>query len=73
MPEPALPISQTAATFPAPCSTTSPPAAAPSRAAATSAWPRKRPVANLWQALLERMDVRGPFVGDSTGALGGLA
>ncbi len=31
------------------------------------------PIANLWQSLLERMDVRVPFVGDSTGALGGLA
>jgi|GEM_PF-4390292 len=27
------------------------------------------PVANLWTSMLERMDVRVPFVGDSTGAL----
>ena len=33
----------------------------------------KTPLANLRQSLLERMDVRVPFVGDSTGALGGLA
>ena len=30
------------------------------------------PVTNLWTSLLERMDVRVPFVGDSTGALAGL-
>jgi len=35
--------------------------------------PKETPIANLWQSLLERMDVRVPFVGDSTGALGGLA
>ena len=34
---------------------------------------KKNPIANLWQSLLERMDVRVPFIGDSTGALGGLA
>ena len=34
---------------------------------------KETPVANLWQSLLERMDVRVPFIGDSTGALGGLA
>jgi hypothetical protein len=34
---------------------------------------KETPIANLWQSLLERMDVRVPFVGDSTGALGGLA
>jgi hypothetical protein len=33
---------------------------------------KKTPIANLWQSLLERIDVRVPFVGDSTGALGGL-
>lgn len=31
------------------------------------------PVTNLWTSLLERMDVRVPFVGDSTGTLSGLA
>lgn len=30
------------------------------------------PVANLWASLLERMDVRLPFVGDSTGQLAAL-
>jgi hypothetical protein len=30
------------------------------------------PVTNLWKSLLERMDVRAPFIGDSTGALAGL-
>jgi hypothetical protein len=30
------------------------------------------PVANLWASLLERMDVRVPFVGDSTGQLAAL-
>jgi hypothetical protein len=34
---------------------------------------KKTPIANLWQSLLERMDVRVPFVGDSTDALMGLA
>ncbi|MEO6740061.1 MAG: DUF1552 domain-containing protein [Chthoniobacteraceae bacterium] len=34
---------------------------------------KETPITNLWQSLLERMDVRVPFVGDSTGALGGLA
>ena len=34
---------------------------------------KETPLTNLWQSLLERMDVRVPFVGDSTGALGGLA
>ena len=33
--------------------------------------PKEPPIANLWQSRLERMDVRVPFVGDSTGALGG--
>ncbi len=33
---------------------------------------KETPITNLWQSLLERMDVRVPFVGDSTGALGGL-
>jgi hypothetical protein len=28
------------------------------------------PVTNLWRSLLERMDVRAPFVGDSTGTIG---
>ena len=30
------------------------------------------PVMNLWTSMLERMDVRVPFIGDSTGALGAL-
>lgn len=30
------------------------------------------PVTNLWSSLLARMDVRLPFIGDSTGALAGL-
>ncbi len=34
---------------------------------------KETPITNLWQSLLERMDVRLPFVGDSTGALSGLA
>lgn len=34
---------------------------------------KETPIANLWQSLLERMDVRVPFVGDSTGALTGLS
>jgi len=34
---------------------------------------KETPVTNLWCSMLERMDVRVPFVGDSTGALGGLA
>ena len=34
---------------------------------------KETPITNLWQSLLERMDVRVPFVGDSTGAHGGLA
>jgi hypothetical protein len=35
--------------------------------------PKETPITNLWQSLLERMDIRVPFIGDSTGALGGLA
>jgi hypothetical protein len=34
---------------------------------------KEAPIANLRQSLLERMDIRVPFVGDSTGALGALA
>jgi hypothetical protein len=34
--------------------------------------PAETPVANLWSSLLDRMDVRLPFVGDSTGRVGGL-
>lgn len=30
------------------------------------------PLNNLWLSMLERVDVRVPFVGDSTGSLGGL-
>jgi Protein of unknown function (DUF1552) len=35
--------------------------------------PRETPVTNLWCSMLERMDVRVPFVGDSTGMLSALA
>ena len=34
---------------------------------------KETPVTNLWCSMLERMDMRVPFVGDSTGMLGGLA
>jgi hypothetical protein len=34
--------------------------------------PNETPVTNLWASLLERMDVRVPLVGDSTGTLAGL-
>ena len=34
--------------------------------------PDETPVTNLWTSLLERMDVRVPLVGDSTGALAAL-
>jgi len=34
---------------------------------------QETPVTNLWSSLLDRMDVRLPFIGDSTGALNGLA
>jgi len=34
--------------------------------------PKETPITNLWCSLLERMDVRIPFVGDSTGMLGSL-
>lgn len=30
------------------------------------------PLNNLWLSMLERMDIRLPFLGDSTGALKGL-
>jgi len=33
---------------------------------------KETPLNNLWLSLLERMDVRVPFLGDSTGALQGL-
>ncbi|MEQ8787756.1 MAG: DUF1552 domain-containing protein [Pirellulaceae bacterium] len=36
-------------------------------------YPKDTPLANLWLSLLERMDVRLPFLGDSTGALQGLS
>jgi hypothetical protein len=35
--------------------------------------PQETPLTNLWCSMLERMDVRVPFVGDSTGMLGALA
>ena len=34
---------------------------------------QETPVANLWSSMLDRMDVRVPFVGDSTGRLAALA
>ena len=34
--------------------------------------PGETPITNLWASLLERMDVRVPFIGDSTGQLGAL-
>jgi hypothetical protein len=34
--------------------------------------PGETPITNLWASLLERMDVRVPFIGDSTGQLGVL-
>lgn len=36
-------------------------------------YPSETPLANLWLSLLERIDVDLPFLGDSTGALSGLA
>lgn len=33
---------------------------------------KETPISNLWLSMLERMDVRVPFLGDSTGALSGL-
>ena len=30
------------------------------------------PIANLWMSMLDRVDVRGQFVGDATGVLTGL-
>jgi hypothetical protein len=35
-------------------------------------YPKETPISNLWLSMLERMDVRVPFLGDSTGALSGL-
>lgn len=35
-------------------------------------YPKETPLNNLWLSMLERMDVRLPFLGDSTGALQGL-
>jgi hypothetical protein len=40
---------------------------APSKRYAT-----ETPLNNLWLSMLERVDVRVPFVGDSTGSLKGL-
>ena len=34
---------------------------------------KETPVTNLWCSMLDRMDVRVPFVGDSTGMLAGLS
>jgi hypothetical protein len=35
-------------------------------------YPNETPLANLWLSVLDRMDVKLPFLGDSTGALGKL-
>ena len=35
-------------------------------------YPKETPISNLWLSLLERVDVKVPFLGDSTGALSGL-
>lgn len=35
-------------------------------------YPKETPISNLWLSMLERMDVKVPFLGDSTGALPGL-
>ena len=35
-------------------------------------YPKETPISNLWLSMLERMDVKVPFLGDSTGALSGL-
>ncbi len=35
-------------------------------------FPKETPLANLWVSLLERMDVRVPFLGDSNGSLAAL-
>lgn len=35
-------------------------------------YPKETPISNLWLSMLERMDVKVPFLGDSTGALAGL-
>lgn len=36
-------------------------------------YPKETPLANLWLALLDRMDVQLPYLGDSTGVLSGLS
>lgn len=36
-------------------------------------YPAETPLNNLWMAMLDRADVRLPFLGDSTGTLSGLA
>lgn len=36
-------------------------------------YPNETPVSNLWLSMLERMDVKVPFLGDSTGTLNGLS
>lgn len=35
-------------------------------------FPKETPLSNLWLSMLERMDVKLPFLGDSTGALSSL-
>ena len=35
-------------------------------------YPKETPISNLWLSMLERMDVKIPFLGDSTGALSSL-
>ena len=48
-------------------------AAARSRPAATSAYPKETPLNNLWLAMLDRMGAPTEQLGDSTGVLPGLA
>ena len=36
-------------------------------------YPANTPLNNLWLSMMERVDVRVPFLGDSTGTLKGLA
>jgi hypothetical protein len=35
-------------------------------------YPKETPISNLWLSMLDRMDVKVPFLGDSTGSLIGL-
>ena len=40
--------------------------------ASSKCYATETPLNNLWLSMLERVDVRVPFVGDSTGSLKGL-